>query len=147
MTDTPAGASGPTTSGPTTSEAPASSEAPVTKVARADLTPGHPTPGMQRWEGVVLDGVWSGLVHTEPGATSGWHHHGGHDTVAYVVQGAFRVETAGGVLQGDPGDFVHIPPYTVHRETNPTEQQAEVVLVRRGTGPVVVEAEPPAALG
>ena len=59
------------------------------------------------------------------------------------MKGAFRVETAAGVVQGDPGDFVHVPAHTVHRETNPTDEPAEVVLVRRGTGPVVVEEQPP----
>ncbi len=118
-------------------------ETPVTRVGRDELVPGHPTSGMQRWQAVVLPDVWSGLVHTEPGATSGWHTHGDHDTVAYVVSGAFRVETAAGVVQGDPGDFVHVPAHTVHRETNPTGERAEVVLVRRGTGPVVVKADPP----
>ena len=116
----------------------------VSKVAADALTPGHPTPGMTRWQAVVLDDVWSGLVRTEPGAVSGWHSHGEHDTVAYVVRGAFRVETATGVVQGDPGDFVHVPAHTVHRESNPTGETAEVVLVRRGTGPVVLDAEPPA---
>ncbi len=118
-------------------------ETPVTKVARDELAPGHPTPGMQRFEAVVLDDVWSGLMRAEPGSTSDWHHHGEHDTVAYVVRGAFRVETATGVVQGDPGDFVHVPAHTVHRETNPTPETSEVVLVRRGTGPVVVDAEGP----
>jgi hypothetical protein len=33
---------------------------------------------------------------------------------------------------------------TVHRESNPTDQTAEVVLVRRGTGPVTVNVEGPA---
>ena len=125
--------------------APAVDETPVTRVGRDELVPGHPTPGMQRWQAVVLPDVWSGLVHTEPGATSGWHTHGEHDTVAYVVRGAFRVETAAGVVQGDPGDFVHVPAHTVHRETNPTDERAEVVLVRRGTGPVVVDADPPSS--
>ena len=120
-------------------------ETPVTKVARDELTPGHPTPGMERWQAVVLEDVWSGLVRTEPGATSGWHSHGAHDTVAYVVKGAFRVETAAGVVQGDPGDFVHVPAHTVHRETNPADETSEVVIVRRGTGPVVIEADPPRA--
>jgi len=46
-------------------------------------------------------------------------------------------------VQGDPGDFVHVPAHTVHRETNPTSEQAEVVIVRRGTGPVVVAADRP----
>ncbi len=79
------------------------SETPVSKVAADALAPGHPTAGMQRFEAVVLHDVWSGLAVTEPGSTSGWHHHGEHDTVAYVVRGAFRVETAAGVVQGDAG--------------------------------------------
>ncbi len=127
------------------SPAPPAEPTPPSRVAAADLRPGHPTAGMQRFEAVVLPDVWSGLAVTEPGSTSGWHHHGEHDTVAYVVRGAFRVETAAGVVQGDAGDFVHVPAHTVHRETNPTDERAEVVLVRRGTGAVVVEAEPPGA--
>lgn len=119
-------------------------ETPVSRVAKDALAPGHATPGMERWEGVVLPDVWSGLMRAEPGTTSGWHSHGEHDTVAYVVRGAFRVETASGVVQGDPGDFVHVPAHTVHRETNPTQETSEVVIVRRGTGPVVLDAEPPA---
>ena len=115
---------------------------PIDKVAAGDLAPGQSTPGMTRFEAIVLDDVWSGLVKTEPGATSGWHHHGEHDTIAYVVGGAFRVETAdGAMVQGDVGDFVHVPARTVHRESNPTSQTAEVVLVRRGTGEVVVNVD------
>ena len=113
-------------------------ETPVRKVAADELSPGHPTPGMQRLEAVVLPDVWSGVARTEPGMISGWHHHGSHDTVAYVVRGVFQVETSAGVTVAEPGDFVHIPANTVHRESNPTEVTAEVVLVRRGSGPVVV---------
>lgn len=119
-------------------------ETPVSRVTADELRPGHPTPGMERYEAVVLDDVWSGVMRAEPGSTSGWHHHGDHDTVAYVVRGAFRVEFAGGVVQGDPGDFVHVPAHTVHREHNPTGERSEVVIVRRGTGPVVEDAEAPA---
>ncbi len=119
-------------------------ESPVRKVAADALTPGHPTPGMSREEAVVLDGLWSGRVRTEPGVTSGWHHHGDHDTVVYVVRGAIQVETSTGVVHGDPGDFVHVPAHTVHRESNPSGETAEVVLVRRGTGPVVVNVDGPA---
>ena len=118
-------------------------ETPVRKVAADELTPGQPTPGMTRAEAVVLDGLWSGRAVTEPGATSGWHHHGAHDTIAYVVRGVFSVETAAGVVRGEPGDFVHVPAHTVHRESNPTGELAEVVLVRRGSGPVVVNVGGP----
>jgi uncharacterized RmlC-like cupin family protein len=117
---------------------------PVTKVAAGTLRPGQPTPGMHREEAIVLDDVWSGRVLTDPGVTGGWHHHGSHDTVAYVVSGVFAVETADGVVHGEPGDFVHIPAHTVHRESNPTGETAEVVLVRRGTGEVVVNVDAPA---
>lgn len=99
---------------------------------------------MKRFEAIVLDDIWSGVAVTEAGAVGGWHHHGEHDTVVYVVRGAFVVETASGTVQGGPGDFVHVPAHTVHREGNPTGEAAEVVLVRRGTGPVVVNVDGPA---
>jgi uncharacterized RmlC-like cupin family protein len=118
-------------------------ETPVRKVAADALTPGHPTPGVSRDEAIVVADLWSGRALTEAGATSGWHHHGDHDTIAYVVSGALRVETATAVVQGDPGDFVHVPAHTVHREGNPTSERAEVVIVRRGTGPAVVNVDGP----
>src|SRR5579875_1364905 len=113
-------------------------EAPVRKVSPDERTPGQPTPGMERAEAIVVDDLWSGTAVTEPGAVSGWHHHGDHDSIVYVVRGAFDVETAAGVTRAAPGDFVHIPAHTVHREGNSSEETAEVVLVRRGNGPVVV---------
>ena len=100
---------------------------------------------MTRSQAIVLDDVWSGRAVTEPGATSGWHHHGDHDTVVYVVRGIFRVETGSGVVEANAGDFVHVPAHTVHRESNPSDGDAEVVLVRRGTGPVVVNVDAPSA--
>ncbi len=118
-------------------------QTPVTRVAADALSAGHPTAGMTRYEAVVLPDVWSGITRTEPGATSAWHSHGEHDTVAYVVRGAFVVETATGTVHGRQGDFVHVPAHTVHRESNPTDVTAEVVIVRRGTGPVVLPADPP----
>jgi len=118
-------------------------ETPVTKVGAADLGPGHPTPGMVRREAVVLDDVWSGTAVTEPGAIGGWHHHGEHDTIVYVVRGAFDVETSTGVVHATAGDFVHVPARTVHREGNSSDETAEGVLVRRGHGPVVVKVDGP----
>lgn len=118
-------------------------ETPVRRVAAGALAPGQATPGMDRREALVLDDLWSGVVSTEPGATSGWHHHGEHDTVAYVVSGVFRVETAAGVVEAERGDFVHVPAHTVHRESNPSTETARVVLVRRGSGPVVVNVDGP----
>jgi uncharacterized RmlC-like cupin family protein len=117
----------------------------VRKIAADALTAGQPTPGMARHEAFAFDDLWSGRARTEPGAVSGWHHHGDHDSIVYVAHGAFRVETAAGVVEAGPGDFVHIPAHTVHRESNPSDDPAEVVLVRRGTGPVVVNVDGPSA--
>ena len=117
------------------------------KVTNDALVPGDSTPGMDRREAIVLPGLWSGLVHTHAGMTSGWHHHGDHDTIAYVVRGAFRLESGPGgldVTDAGAGDFVHIPAQTVHREGNPSPDEATVVLVRRGTGPTVVNVPGPA---
>jgi uncharacterized RmlC-like cupin family protein len=98
---------------------------------------------MERLEAIALADVWSGVAVTQPGAVSGWHHHGEHDTIVYVVRGAFDVETAAGVVNAGSGDFIHVPAHTVHREGNPSDEVAEVVIVRRGTGPVVVNVDAP----
>lgn len=41
-----------------------------------ERTTGSATPGMAREEAFATDRMWSGLVRTEPGMRSGWHHHG-----------------------------------------------------------------------
>lgn len=117
----------------------------IRKVSIGERTAGHPTPGMTRSEAIVLDDIWSGTALTEPGAVSGWHHHGDHDTIVYVVRGAFDVETADGVVRAAEGDFVHVPAHVIHREGNSSGAPSEVVLVRRGSGPAVVNVDGPAA--
>jgi len=115
----------------------------IRKVSVDERVPGQPTPGMTRSEAIVFEDMWSGTAHTEPGAVSGWHHHGDHDTIVYVVSGTFDVETVDGVVQAIEGDFVHVPARVIHREGNSSETVAEVVLVRRGSGPVVVNVSGP----
>ncbi len=105
-----------------------------------------PTPGMVREQAVAVDGLWSGLVRTDPHMVSGWHHHGEHETSIYVVDGALRMESGPGgreVLEAEPGDFVHVPKGVVHRESNPGEGAAHVVVTRAGAGPVTVNVEGP----
>jgi uncharacterized RmlC-like cupin family protein len=77
---------------------------------------------------------------------SGWHHHGSYETVVFVLAGAFKVESGPGggqVVEGAPGDFVFIPPGTVHRESNPSEVESKLIVVRTGTGEVVVNVDGP----
>jgi hypothetical protein len=41
------------------------------------------------------------------------------------------------------GEYAHVPRGLVHREGTPTDQAAEVALVRIGSGPPVVNVEGP----
>ena len=45
---------------------------PITVVTRDGLVEADPTAGMRRERAIDVPGLWSGLVHTEPAATSGW---------------------------------------------------------------------------
>ncbi len=120
---------------------------PCTHVPAAELRDADPTPGMTRRVGLDVAGMWSGTVDTEPGAVSGWHHHGEHETTLYIVSGQMRMESgaAGGhAVVAGPGDFLHIPAHAVHRESNPGAGSSRAVVVRCGTGVPTVNVDGPA---
>jgi uncharacterized RmlC-like cupin family protein len=118
---------------------------PVQLIRAADLTAADPTPGMVRSLAFETATLWAGQVETAPGAVSGWHHHDLNETSLYVVSGVLRLEFEGydGHLDAGPGDFVHVPAYTVHRESNPTEQPSLAVIARSGGGIPTVNVGPP----
>ena len=120
---------------------------PVRVFRGPDLVSADPTPGMDRKLAFELPMLWSGQVVTAPGTTSGWHHHDTNDSSLYVVSGILRFEFEGRAepLDAVAGDFVHVPPYTVHRESNPTDEPSLAVIARVGGGiPTVnVDQAPP----
>lgn len=102
---------------------------------------------MVREEAVAVEGLWAGLVRTAPGATSGWHHHGEYETSIYVAEGSLRMEWGEGgrsVTEAVAGDFLHVPPGAVHRESNPGGTESHLVVVRAGHGIPTVNVEGPA---
>ncbi|MEJ7705106.1 MAG: cupin domain-containing protein [Geodermatophilaceae bacterium] len=118
----------------------------VRVISGGELAAGHATPGMDRQLALDTGSMWSGLVHTEPGAESGWHHHDGFETTLYVVSGVMRMQFGPGGQQSSdagPGDFVHVPPGVVHREVNPTTDPSTAVVVRAGRGTPVVNVAGP----
>lgn len=120
--------------------------APARVVPAADLTPADPTPGMTRRVAFSTERIWTGTVDTEPGAVSGWHHHGEHDTTLYVVRGQMQMQSGPGgadIVEAGPGDFLHVPPHAIHRESNPGEVVATAVIVRHGDGPPTHNVEGP----
>jgi uncharacterized RmlC-like cupin family protein len=119
---------------------------PVRIVPPDDLVDADPTPGMQRQRAFEAPGLWAGLVHTDPGATSGWHHHGEHETSLYVVAGVLRLDFGPGgteTVDAGAGTFIHVPPRTVHRESNPTDAVSTAVIARAGSGAPTINVEGP----
>lgn len=119
---------------------------PVRVIRSAELADADPTPGMVRRRAFDAGHLWAGLVHTEPGATSGWHHHGDHETSLYVVAGSMRLESGPGgrtVVDAGPGDFVHVPAYAVHRESNASADRSTAVIARSGTGEPTINVDGP----
>lgn len=105
-----------------------------------------PTPGMTREVAFTSDAMWAGIALTEAGMTSGWHHHGDHETTIFVVSGRLRMESGPGgrdIIDAAPGDFVYVPPGAVHRESNPSEDEGHLVIVRAGEGPTTFNLDGP----
>jgi uncharacterized RmlC-like cupin family protein len=116
----------------------------VTRVAPEERVAGDPTPGLTRERAFATDGMWAGFASTEPHVTSGWHHHGEHETAIYVVSGALRIECGPGgahVVEGGPGDFVRVPQGAIHREINPADVVNQLVVIRVGHGPATVNVD------
>jgi uncharacterized RmlC-like cupin family protein len=119
---------------------------PVRVFTPADLASADPTPGMNRALAFELPLLWAGQVETEPGAVSGWHHHERNESSLYIVRGVLRLEFEGhdGYLDAGPGDFVHVPAWTVHRESNPAGEPSLAVIARVGGGIPTVNVDGPA---
>jgi uncharacterized RmlC-like cupin family protein len=101
---------------------------------------------MIREEAIATDGMWAGLVRTDPGIVSGWHHHGDYESTIYVLTGALRMEFGPGgadVIDAGPGDFLFVAAGAVHRESNPTDEESRVIVVRSGSGDPVTNVDGP----
>jgi uncharacterized RmlC-like cupin family protein len=104
-------------------------------------------PEIHRRQAFARPGLWAGLTTTEPGRVSGWHHHGGHDTIVYVISGHVAIEFGEGGrrgVQAGAGDFLVIPSGLVHRESTPGQEPSRSVVIRAGgDGPPTIEVDGP----
>jgi uncharacterized RmlC-like cupin family protein len=129
-------------------EAGMAEQAQILVVAPGERKPGPSTPGMDRQEAFATDRMWSGVARTQVGMVSGWHHHGQYETTIYVLTGALRMEfgpDGSNIVQAGPGDFVYVPKGVVHRESNPSAELADIVVVRVGRGESTINVDRPAS--
>jgi uncharacterized RmlC-like cupin family protein len=102
---------------------------------------------MTRERAIEVEGLWAGFVRTEPGMTSGWHHHGEYETSIYVAHGTLRMESGvegRDVIDAEAGDFLHVPQGAIHRESNHGDHQSHLIVVRAGHGVPTINVEGPA---
>lgn len=105
------------------------------------------TAGMRRTAAVSTGtvgsrSIWMGITDVAPGTDSGPHHHGHSETGIYVVSGrptfTFRDGDEVVEIRTEPGDFVYVPPFVPHMESNTAAELARVVIAR-STDEAIVE--------
>jgi uncharacterized RmlC-like cupin family protein len=104
------------------------------------------TPGMEREQAVRTPSMWAGVARTAGKTFSSWHHHGAYESVIFVLRGRLRLEFGKGGeerLEAAVGDTLYVAPGEVHREGNPGDDQSEIVVVRGGSGELVVNVDGP----
>lgn len=105
------------------------------------------TPGMVRSEAISgrrcgSRAIWMGQTVVAPATASADHHHGASETGIYVAAGhPVFVFLEGGTerrIEASPGDYVYVPPWTPHREENPSADEDAVVVLARSTQEAIV---------
>ena len=108
------------------------------------------TPGMDRRAAITAGRagarqLWAGTVDIHADARTGAHHHGGVESVIYVVRGIARMRWGNRlefVAEARAGDFIYVPPYVPHQEINgSSDATLSCVLVRSGQDNVVVNLD------
>jgi uncharacterized RmlC-like cupin family protein len=118
----------------------------VRRITPEERIQGAQTSGMIREEAIATEGTWAGLARTEARMVSGWHHHGDYESTIYVLSGVLRMEFGPGgseILEAGPGDFLYVASGAIHRESNPSREESQIVVVRSGSGPPVVNVDGP----
>ena len=118
----------------------------IYRVTPQERVEGQATPGITREQAVQTDADVVGLRADGAGMVSDWHHHGDYESTIFVLTGSLRMEFGSGggeAFEAHPGDFVFVGKHAVHREGNPSSEEATVVVVRAGQGEPVVNVDGP----
>lgn len=118
----------------------------VQSVTQQELDEADGTPGITRKVAFKSDTNALVQVHVEGGVSSGWHHHGDRHVYAHLIEGSAVIEYGpGGTghLDVEPGGFFHLPPRTVHRDVNPSDEDQLWIISFVGPGPLVENVDGP----
>jgi len=88
--------------------------------------------------------IWLGKLSNEPGHHSVAHHHGEAETAAFVLKGSARIYYGADYREYvdlEEGDFLFVPPYFPHIESNRSETDELVWLTARSPDNIVVNLE------
>lgn len=90
----------------------------------------------------IKSAMWGGVFAVDPGVSTGVHHHGEQETIAYMLEGKCLVRWGD---RGEfsavarQGDFIHVPAWLLHMEVNTSASKIFRWLVVRSTPtPIVV---------
>ncbi len=113
-------------------------------LATGEVEPVETSPGVFRQQVFETEDTSVVRSRVAGGVTTGWHHNGDRHVYGYVVQGSAVLEHGPGghdAVELDAGSFVHVPPRTIRRVVNPTEDDWVIVISFVGSGPVAVNVD------
>jgi uncharacterized RmlC-like cupin family protein len=88
------------------------------------------------------EGIWMGQTHVAAGVRSADHHHGESETAIFVLSGhpvfVYLQDDEETRIETSPGDYVYVPPFTPHREENPSATEEALVVIARNTQEAIV---------
>jgi uncharacterized RmlC-like cupin family protein len=94
-------------------------------------------------ESVGSRAIWMGETHVAPRVASGPHHYGESETGIYIVSGhpefIYKEGDREVRVRTKPGDYIYIPPFAHHIESNAHSDEDAVVVIARTTQEAIVE--------
>jgi uncharacterized RmlC-like cupin family protein len=91
-------------------------------------------------------GIHLAIATIPPGSASTPHHHVNCESAIYVLKGRGRFITGANLeneLSIGPGDFIYVPPHSVHQPVNDGAEPMELIVARNTPVEIVEEYRPP----
>lgn len=112
-------------------------------IRRSEISNSAPAAGLTEFavgKGVGTQGLWLARITAAPGGgVSPVHHHRESEALVYVLAGTLTFVFGPELRERvdvDAGDFLFIPPWTLHAEANLGRVPVEVVMARSTPDPI-----------